>query len=279
MGPEIRNALHGPGFLLLTVLLYRLTAQAAPVTRRLLFTGAMAIVTAVLSEFAQLAVDRSTSLLDLASDALGIATGLTICYVVSRPRSSHPRQHVQTGLTILLCLLTFLPLTLSIRIAVLQAWAFPVLTAFGSGWTADVSHPIGRASLTTTAPAADWPQKDGRVLRAQPSTDRYSGVYIRPFSNWTGFEALVFTLAADRDGCKATLRIQDLDHDFTFRDRYNKALRVQRQPTAFRIALSEVREAPENRPLDLARIRDVALFVSGQNRCSELVLGNLRLAR
>ena len=277
----IRDAMHGPGFFALTLLLMWCVRPAAPPAQRLQTVGALVVVTALLAEAVQIHSMRSASLADLAHNGIGIGAGLAAgCIWFCRP--SFNRRTVRLVLiaaAVSLGLLAFFPLSKALYVTARQALAIPRLTSFGSGWTDEQIISIGRASLSAIPAPSFWPTEDTTILSISPTQANYSGIRIRPYGDWTEYRTLSFALsAAGGPTCRVFLRILDKTHNFTSSDRYNQRIRVSSQPTVVKVSLHNVQRAPVSRLLDIGNIRDLAIFTTNRESCRKFWLGDIRLS-
>lgn len=113
-------------------------------------------------------------------------------------------------------------------------------------------------------------------------TQRYSAVgsYALP-RDWRGYHELVFLLHNPySEALPIVLRINDRQHEQAgprYADRFNRGLIVQPGWNEYRIALDEVRQAPEGRAMNMAEIQQVQLFVQALEQPRTLYLDDMRL--
>jgi len=96
-------------------------------------------------------------------------------------------------------------------------------------------------------------------------TAKYSGVELCYFpSDWRHYSSLNFSIYnPEKDTLIITCRIFDqhhLDHGNKYNDRFNRRLQIQPGWNDIVISLTEIKEAPEERFMDLSKIRSVKLF-------------------
>lgn len=152
---------------------------------------------------------------------------------------------------------------------------FPVLASFES--PRDLAGWRGRIERVKE------PVSEGRYsLAVHLDTRRFSGV--RSYTlrgDWRGYHELVFDLYNPLDDAvPIVLRINDRQHEQSgnrFADRFNHRLTVQSGWNEYRIALEEVRQAPEGRAMNLAEIQQVQLFVQDLEQPRTLYLDHVRL--
>ena len=114
------------------------------------------------------------------------------------------------------------------------------------------------------------------------TTTRYSGVSLNNMPNdWHGYKQLSLHLFnPETTPLPLTLRIHDLQHERgsnAYADRFNTRLLVDPGWNHYEIDLSEVRQAPAGRTMDMTRIRRLGLFTSNLEAPRKVFLADLRL--
>jgi len=99
------------------------------------------------------------------------------------------------------------------------------------------------------------------------STNKYSGVSLNYFpQDWSAYDSLCFSVYnPDSRPLKMICRIHDALHPgmgYRYKDRFHKELKLAQGWNHLRIALKEVRQAPESRETDMRQIRNFALFAT-----------------
>lgn len=152
---------------------------------------------------------------------------------------------------------------------------FPVLSDFESA--RDLSRWTGNIERVSE------PVAQGRYsLAIELGTGRYSGVGMEALpGDWQSYQTLHFSLYnPDNDELALTLRINDVPHDRgdgLYNDRFNHRFLVQPGWNHYRIELDKVRLAPEDRPMNMARIRRLGIFATRLPEERRVYLDSVRL--
>lgn len=113
-------------------------------------------------------------------------------------------------------------------------------------------------------------------------TEHYSGGGLDHLvGDWSGYDSLSFELYhPGEEPLKLTLRINDTQHDRSdgrYDDRFNQRLWAQPGWNSYRIALVEVKRAPEGRPMNMSSIQRLGIFATQLPEAQTIYLDNLRL--
>lgn len=119
-------------------------------------------------------------------------------------------------------------------------------------------------------------------LALQLGTERYSGGGLDHLvGDWRGYDYLSLELYhSGAEPLPLTLRINDTQHDRgegLFEDRFNQRLWAQPGWNNYRIALENVRSAPESRPMNMASIQRLGIFATQLPEPQTVYLDNVRL--
>ncbi|KAA1176205.1 succinyl-CoA synthetase subunit beta [Marinobacter salinexigens] len=118
-------------------------------------------------------------------------------------------------------------------------------------------------------------------LRITLGTEKYSGATLNNLpNNWRGYKTLVIGLEnPDNTPLAMTLRIHDVAHEDNnaYSDRFNKRLQLAAGHNSFTIPLETIRQAPENRNMDMSLIRRLGLFATQLPYPRSVILTDLRL--
>jgi hypothetical protein len=156
---------------------------------------------------------------------------------------------------------------------------FPVLAGFDTPRELDRFRwpPETRAAILATE------GMDGPVpaLRLELMPGPFPGVSLMYFPrDWRGWKELVLECTNPGDApLRLTVRIDDLEHDHHFDDRFNRSFDVNPGRREIRVPLADVEAAPAGRILDLGRVRSVVLFVNRLQAERALLVNRLRLDR
>lgn len=261
------DALHFPGFILITWALAALLGPWIPSPRaRIAAAAGLAVLAAGLSELAHDALGRSSSWKDFGVDLLGVTCGVVGWFV---PRKGPRRSQLAfMGLVaaILACLL--LPALLGHR-AVRQVRSyFPDLGCFHHPGSRRLWVAQGNASLA-------WEAARG-ALRVRIGPGTFGGVSCRPASgDWSGRGSLHLGIENPGEPFSLGIRIDDARSSSSEHgSRYNGEREIPSGRTDLRVPLAEVAAAPAGRRLELDRVRRLVLFTGHQAGGREFVINS-----
>lgn len=282
------NAVHGPIFAVVAVLLLALVAPA----RRASAAGwvmafAIALALGILIEVLQTLGNRPGSLFDVMTDAAGAAAGLALWAVWQGRRQADAtapgarRPH-------------WLPVAVAIAGIAIIAWeplqaarayahrtaVFPSIAEFRGVRDLTFVQTGGAAVAIAELPARWALQAGERALRIAYDAEHSPAVQVlEPSPDWRGYNLLAVDLTnpSDRE-LRLILRIHDATHDWSHEDRLNLPVTVPPATrTTLRVALEAVRSAPASRPMDLRRIANVMLFGATSDQPAEVYVSRLWL--
>jgi hypothetical protein len=281
------NAAHGPIFAAVAVLLLVLRKPAARAgCGAYVASFVTALALGVLIEILQSLAKRPGSAFDVMTDAAGAAAGLALWALVGIRRASTlpPKRGNGQWLAIAVALagVTFIawPPLQAARAYAHRAAVFPSIVEFRG--PQDLSFVTTSGTTVDIVPLpAPWAQSpDELALRIAYDDEHAPSVQVvEPSHDWRGYSVI----AADITNSAAhelalTFRILDAAHDWSHEDRLNLPLRIPPGTrTTVRVALSAVEEAPERRPMDLARIANVMLFGGESAQPGEMYVSRIWL--
>ena len=257
-----------------------------PRSRHYLLALLVTIVAGGAVEALQALGARDASLGDLARDAAGGAAALLLAWARDlRAAGGSQRKRAHPGPAVLLALVLLgvglAPLAVTALAYVQRDAAFPVICDFEARW--EERFIIGRdAELDREEPPNGWPGARGdRAARLTFLPAKYPALLVRePYPDWTGYDRLVFGVYSELEGeIELALRIHDAAHENDYHDRFNRMLAIPPGASRIEIALEEVRHAPREREMDLARIRNLALFAIEPSDSFSVFLDGFRLER
>jgi hypothetical protein len=228
---------------------------------------------------------RTFEVVDLVNDLIGCAAFLMWHRAVElgfRP----PRARFQgVGLVVsafALIILGLLPLARTWRDYGRRDAAFPVLMEFTGDWYWRFVW-TKQARLKVTPPPAGWPRESGTQLVARVDAQRgqYPGLSVtEPYPDWRGYATLEIEVFSTSDGVEPfVLRVHDNQHNNEHNDRFNQNCPVHPGFQTLRFDLEEVRSGPTDRDLDMARIENLRLFISGLKNPLTFYVGQIRLTK
>lgn len=234
-----------------------------------------ALLMGALVELVQQQIGRSVSGRDLFNDLVGAYLVAVLYRPIQRQLAAPWRRFLRLVLVALLGL-ALAPLTFLLYDHFLAWRQFPLLAGF--------EHPteLSRWKGGPYERVAQYPAEGEYALRIPFAGQGYEGVSLSHFpGNWQGFGYLELSLYNAGEGLRATLRIHDEAHlrgEMAYSDRYNLHFQVAPGWNHLRVPLQRVAQAPATRELDLAKVRNLGLFVSNLGRSGALYLDQVRLA-
>ncbi|MDH3748951.1 MAG: hypothetical protein OER97_12185, partial [Gammaproteobacteria bacterium] len=166
---ELRDALHAPGFALITLFLYLSLRWGANPHHPFTMTFAICASLAIIAEGSQIMGSRDAALGDLAADGLGIFAGLLIGGLVLGVFRSASRLGSYRAIAIvcgtLLSLLVILPLADASYAIAAQRSALPQLASFEARWEKRLySGSLDRGLKIVPSPSAAFPSGERTAL-------------------------------------------------------------------------------------------------------------------
>jgi len=245
---------------------------------RYLAVFAVSAALGVASESLQVFFPRNADPFDMLRNLLGAGAFLMIA--ASLDGETRHKSWLRYGAVALL-VASFAPLaSLGIDFARRNA-EFPVLYDFGSRRHAAFVRTM-EAELDRVAPPADWDAAPGRrVARVVFLRGLYPGLRMGyPFPDWTGFDRLVLDVYSEEPVSRTLyFRINDEGHGGAYKDRFNRRLTILPGANRIEFPLSEIRDSPESRQMDLSRIVRMALYGHRPEERFTLYFSTLRLTR
>jgi len=268
---EIYNLGHIPLFGLFAVLVLEISRASlgrflvAPLAHYGIALGATVVVS-VATELLQLNMPgRQAEFQDALHNIIGglcfLALRACLDTALWQPDGSRMRRWVAVGASLTL-LVSFWPLANLGWHYGMRAAAFPVLVDFDSRWQRPfLSSP--RAGLDKMKAPAGWTQrKNQKIVAIKFMAAPWPGVSMHePYPDWSGFNTLRFDVYSELSKpVDLILRIDDISHNNQHRDRFNRTFSVQPGLNQIAVPLSDIRNAPSGRDLDLQEITQMILF-------------------
>ena len=254
------NSLHVPVFGLIAVSIFVLWRPQRPWFRRAVTAFAITCLLGLISEVAQVATSRDASFSDFIADCLGAAGFLGVA-IATLPGHELRwlRRTVAGGLGVVLLSWALTPLGLVSAAYIERNIQFPVI------FTADSS--FGRRLVRAQNIRYEVVKSaDGEEAHAEISflDAPWPGVALHDiWPDWRSYNTLVVDLAIDGESALALgLRVHDDAHRYSkrFNDRFNRTYDLDPGRHTLRIALSEVRHAPNSREMDLGKVSELIIF-------------------
>lgn len=120
-----------------------------------------------------------------------------------------------------------------------------------------------------------------RSLRVALKPSRYAGTAMRrSFGNWSGYEALEFSIYVPDGSLAITVSIRDHEHferGGAYVDRFNRRFLLQPGWNDVTIPVADIRDAPAERQQDVSDIAEFAIFTSNLEEEQMLYLDRVQL--
>jgi VanZ family protein len=265
------NLAHVIFFALLTLLIHR-RIDLTRSRRWLVVTGAVAVASVVV-ELIQSQLGRTPSV----HDGLRNLTGVwLVIFWLRRPATS-----VWLARFLATALLFVEFALVATRIAEQQRMfdQLPLLSGMEASWEVE----RWQAVASELGQSGEFASEGEFSLQVQLSTLPYSGIALRSLPNdWSRFGQLSFDIYNPHSDClQITVRINDVhhergDHPWRHADRFNQRLFVEPGWNTFEFPLREVREAPNDRSMDMELIKELRLFAAGLEEPKDIYVDNFR---
>ncbi len=247
-------------FSLLPLLIFHHLKMPASYPKYVLYILVLTLLLGTLIEIMQTGLDtRIPDMGDIFRNIIGALVGL---FFLLPSRKNLPRKQlvVVQSLVILLVLLQIVPVLNAFWDENIAKRQFPLLSGFetlfeNDRWTGDVVFEVSHEN-----------KKSGNAaMKVMLNTDTYSGVSLKYFpGDWTRyrhFQISVFN--PDSEQLKLTCRIHDWQHTQglqKYEDRFNQSFSISQGWHTISIPLEQVALAPENRRMEMQRIKGVGIF-------------------
>jgi hypothetical protein len=184
-------------------------------------------------------------------------------------------------ISLLLLLVSLLPLIGLTTAYLKRDRAFPVLIDFDAGWPLHFIKTPGARLSIVPAPTEWHAPEESRagLLKLHPA--RYPGLsLLEPVADWSGYTYLAFHIYSEnRETRTLILRVHDRQHNYRFDDRFNTKLTVAPGDNTFRIPLEKIRSAPRDRKMDMTEIVNMTIFAIEPEQALQYYLSDIRLER
>jgi hypothetical protein len=270
--PAELHAFAHVGFfgLVALVLLQTPRLRALPFGPRAGWVLLIVLLMGIVIELVQALFGRSAGLRDLWQNAVGAAAAVSLYAPAGRQR------RWLAGVAAVLVAFELAGPAIGLWDRAVARSQFPVLGEFDTRF----EHRRWASGVPDAAVA----RTGARSLRLDLEPGRYAGTTLqRSFGDWSGYAYLEISLYnPDEQTLPITVSIRDREHfrrGGAYEDRYNGEFIVQRGWNDLRIPLSEVRDAPAERSLDLADLGEVVIFTVDLQYPRVLYLDRVRLRR
>jgi len=270
---------HVPLFCVVTAMvLWVLEWRRWPMTttRNYILAGAISGGLAVLTEvLQQLTPERSFQVGDIIHDLTGSAVFLLFAYQYKRNLQKR-NQLIMIIIAGVLLIIAGIPVLATSIDELRSRKEFPLLASFET-WT-----EMKRWSIEDRNERSPLHATQGqRSLCVNLSPGLYPGVsFNHPPANWQGYDNLSFDVYLDGTvQLPLTVRINDLEHNDEFEDRYNQTFILKPGQNRVSISLSEVEHAPKGRLMDMEHISILCIFSYKLKAQRTVYFDNFRLEK
>ena len=279
---RLMDAVHVPFFAAVAAFLHHLNpAGLATRPRRAVAAGIAATTMAAATELIQPFTGRGGSFIDFVNGVLGIALAVAVCGGWGRS-SGGLRLLVLGGAAVACALIALRPAWREFRGIVWRERHFPLLGDFESAdefriWRA--SEGDGDFPSAPIARSTSWATHGLYSMAVNIRPGAWPGVrLLTGEQDWRGYAALALDVENPGGTFTLAVRIDDAasrDH----KTRYHDALVVTPGLNHVRIPLAKTIVGPGTRPLDLAHIRRLVLFVDHATVPRQFRIDHVRLER
>lgn len=269
---ELQNSAHTVVFTSITILILMLLRETSFFFWRNSFkyyiaAGTISLLIAILTELIQLFTARDSSLIDFARDLTGIVVGLGLYATLDSRLQTHRWMSIKKLKAGILLLTVFLftasmwPLA-SLSAAYLQHDAkFPTVADLSAKWTQPFLR-LHNAVISTDVNNDAQVETENRLTRVTFKRGSYPGFsIIETTSDWSAYSTFILTIYSKQNQpFELVLRVHDAQHNYSYTDRFNTALTVNKGINYFRIPLEAIKNAPAGRKMDMKKIQEFTLF-------------------
>ena len=239
----------------------------------------------VLTEFLQYFSPRDADLGDFLRNLCGGMAALLLVLAFDREAlrfQARGRPLVRTMLVVVsmgLLVVSFMSVAVLTRAYLERSRAFPRICGFQSSWEKSF-YGVRDAKLAVTK----WP----KGINADPEDlagyitflrSTYPGFKVKEMvPDWRDYDRLCFTVYSElRSPIELVLRLDDVHHDDQLADRFSRSLTIKPGINEIVVPLAEVKAGPEDREMDMERIRSLVLFAIRPTRTFSLYIDSFRL--
>jgi hypothetical protein len=240
------------------------------------------LVLAGVSEVLQVLDNRDVEVCDFLRNAAGTVCALALWASLDRglDLAGWPdwRKRLR-WIAVAILLSTLIPLAVLAESYRRMERRVPVLFRFDSA----LELPFVRgsdASLELVRAPEGWTEyAKRRVGRVTFRLTRYPTLTIVDLHrDWSGYRFLEWDLFLEAGPeLEVILRVEDVEYNGRYRDRFNVKLPLRPGPNELRIPLEEVREAPEGRAMDMERISRLMLYLVRPEAPVSLYVAEMKL--
>jgi hypothetical protein len=283
LAAEAIRSLHGPGFGIVALLVFKLGRFTGGTVATYIKAGAATMLLAVLAEAAQIPGGREAQLEDLLIDALGIigflgcaaALDRNVLAAVGGPRT------VGFALIGIPALIAAVAPTIWLTYAlVMREQSMPQLLSFDQAW--ETTYASGDKADYDVIPAPEgWPEGSGNIARLNSAGDFGLMLHLHSYPDWSGYKAISFVAGTTGgETRRIALGFWGLKPDDGSKPgRYYTQAKIGPVPTRFCIPFEELPDATSERPFDLRYVSELLVGATKNEAGVTLYVDDFRLIR
>ncbi len=180
-------------------------------------------------------------------------------------------------IAMILLVIAFVPLGVNVYDQYRMYSDFPLMAGFER--RSELSRWQGNASLARDSSVFRSGAFSGKIVLTD---DKYSGVSLRYFpGNWSGYDGLAFSIYNPGEPVLLSCRVHDDLHkeNPVYSNRYHGNITLRKGWNDITIPMVDIINGPENRLMDITKIRGFGLFVTDRKKGRHLYLDDVRLLR
>jgi len=235
-------------------------------------------------ELIQLIIDRDANPMDIMRDLAGILTGLGLYASTDPELQKHPLMP-EKWLRAIIVTLSFgvfsasmLPLALLSTAYAQRQAAFPLVVDLTASWMRPFLQ-LKNAVIHEPDSGEISIDEKNRLTRIDLKKGSYPGLsVIEPFPDWSAYKTLtIIAYSKLVQPIDLTLRIHDEHHNYAYTDRFNIQITLTEGTNYFQIPLEDIKRAPVNRQMNMARIKNITFFSANPAEGMYFYVGQMRL--
>jgi hypothetical protein len=277
---EVQNAGHIPLFGIVALACLGLVRRngyerATTNIRPYVSAFGLAMTIGLAIELRQYVGDRDADLWDIARNTVGAISFLAWRYAGDPAVRMHWRATwLLRSVAVIVFSAAMLPLPIWWLAYQARDNRFPVVCSFDS--SLEQLFYITQDAEFERSPSPRSTDGHGRLTLRR---GRYPGLTIEePYPDWSNYRHLVIKLFNETaDTFPLALRIDDLQHNYDYNDRFNKLLRLAPGENRLSVSLDEIRSGPTDRELDLSSVARIWLFAVDLEQPVTILLDTIRL--
>ncbi len=245
---------------------------------RLAFMTGTVFVLSLLSEAAQIPLDRDASLKDLVADWVGAAAFVSIAIAFTGSfRMSRARRTALVMFGVVLLVWALFPLGKVSAAYIERNQIFPTIVDF------DAAFGKTFMRLQNVTPIRQSDSDSGKTsMHIRLDDGPWPGVLFHDlYPGWDDYDALVVELEnPETKPLDLNIRVDDDEHRFgdqRYSDRFNLQFQLNPGRTLLRVPLSDIANGPADRQLDVTSIDGMVIFATRKNAGRTFIIHGIRL--